>query len=147
MPDQTDLAYAAGIIDGEGSIVVGRHPSKSCRRGFSFDLSVQVLMTDWEVPSWLHLNFGGCFFEQPPRKGMKRRRLYGWRLYSINAQHFLELALPYLKIKRLQAELATEFQKLKAKRGEYHRYSPKPAALLEAEDILAEQVRELNQRS
>ena len=43
---KTDLAYTAGIMDGEGSIGIARHKSKSCKRGYTLELCVQITSSD-----------------------------------------------------------------------------------------------------
>lgn len=48
--DTTDLAYAAGIIDGEGCISLGRHA------GY-YQAHVTVEMSDRPVIEWLHATF------------------------------------------------------------------------------------------
>jgi len=41
---------------------------------------------------------------------MKHRKVYRLRLYSNDAKNFLEIVLPYLRVKTEQAKLAIEFQ-------------------------------------
>jgi len=41
---------------------------------------------------------------------MKHHKVYRLRLYSNDAKNFLEMVLPYLRVKTEQAKLAIEFQ-------------------------------------
>lgn len=144
MLTKTDLAYTAGIIDGEGSIRIQKHRRVDYYQGHHYCMVVAVCMCDMAVPTWLHLKFGGSLNSYKGRKqGYKRE--YHWTITTKNAKKFLELILPYLKQKQGQARVAIEFQEMKsAQRGQYHKYNHKPIALLEAEAILAKKVRKLN---
>ena len=55
MPLETDKAYAAGLIDGEGSISARRHTHVRN----SFSICVRVGMCDREPLDWLASIFGG----------------------------------------------------------------------------------------
>lgn len=142
---EDDLAYAAGIIDGEGYIQIQKHKRSDYSAGYHYYMAVAVSMVDALVPMWLQDTFGGtlhCY----ERKEPNAQPFYRWSTGTKNAQWFLELILPYLKTKRAQAEIAIEFQKMKTQNREvsYHRYNLKPTALLEAESILAEKCKGLN---
>ncbi len=112
MPDrayhETDLAYAAGIIDGEGSIMLRR--TRIAARGSVYPAwyaRVCVDMTDSHVPLWLHDTFGGVM-RAIPTKTANRERLV-WMLTRLEARNFLELIRPYLKQKGRQADLLAAF--------------------------------------
>ena len=53
------LAYAAGIVDGEGYIGIRKGKPTASRINFSYDLMVAIAMTDKEIIEWFHDNFGG----------------------------------------------------------------------------------------
>lgn len=93
-PTQTDLAYAAGLIDGEGSIM---------RHGTGIRLC--VAMCDKPVLRWLHEFMGGALYDKKVAPGRSPQL----RL-EISRQSDLHDALlammPYLRVKRRQAELA-----------------------------------------
>lgn len=139
-----DLAYAAGIIDGEGYIAITKFRDKTCRAGYHYALKVQVGMSNPTIPMWLHLNFGGSLNTfKPYKQGWKPRHI--WQTTTAQAGRFLELILPYLKEKIGQAQIAVEFQKAKSEQlNKYNQYTHKPVAVIEAEAILAKKVSELN---
>ncbi|MBI4672194.1 MAG: LAGLIDADG family homing endonuclease [Chloroflexi bacterium] len=94
MVTETELAYAAGIVDGEGSVSLirsrpTRFPSPQ----------VSVCSTDRELVEWFKARFGGTIVR-------KRKRLphhsdaYDWKLIDRNALRFLALVRPYLTIQR-----------------------------------------------
>ena len=142
MLSSEDLAYTAGIIDGEGYIGiirVNRYLSNYPR----YELRVNVTMCNPLIPKWLHTNFGGSYYEfQPP--SLKRKKLYEWRLATWRAGNFLKLILPHLRMKQEEAEIGIEFQS--HRKEKYVRCKPKPVAVREAEAILHKRLKELHER-
>lgn len=102
-----NLAYTAGIIDGEGSIGIAKHKSKSCKRGYVFELSVQVSSSDEWLCQWLKFGFGGSISHSVNKTG---NPMWHWIIAARKASDFLKLILPYLKLKQPQAEIAVRFQ-------------------------------------
>ena len=145
---EIDLAYAAGIIDGEGCIGIWRDATRTRRRGYCITLRVKVDMVDFVVPTWLKTKFGGSL-RLSHKKG-NRRDQYSWLLTARQARDFLGLVLPYLKTKRTHAEVAIEFQNLKVKlaggRDSLGRFALKSKALCEGEEILEKKMRDFNKR-
>ena len=92
--NKVDLAYAAGILDGEGSICLtknrsGRWPSPQ----------VAVASTDRELLDWLREQFSGSISIKKPRRSTHQVS-YDWKLTDQNALRFLQLVRPYLRIER-----------------------------------------------
>jgi len=98
-----EIAYIAGFFDGEGSIYI----SKSKKQYF---LTVSVVNANLYVLEFIRklLHIGKV--SRNPDKNMKHRKVYRLRLYSNDAKNFLEIVLPYLRVKTEQAKLAIEFQ-------------------------------------
>ena len=106
--ENTDLAYTAGIIDGEGSILVEKLLNKSRKENqVRHCLRVNVTNTDYNLIIWLKENFGGSIwsYDLP-----SYRKCYHWKLNGVKASAFLKSLLPYLKVKQQQAKLAVSFQ-------------------------------------
>jgi len=110
---QTDLAYIAGILDGEGSISITNRSTGIKLQGHS--LSVSVINTNEWICKWLHFNLGGYCRVRVNGLGWGKRDIWEWNVQARKALYFLELVLPYLRIKRPQAELAILFQGHKKK--------------------------------
>jgi hypothetical protein len=111
---KADLAYAAGIIDGEGCITITpQHYQK--RPNISFTLRVVMGNTNEGVCQWFKFVFGGHYNFLHKTKGGKP--FWQWGVSSQKAMEFLRLIIPYLKIKRSQAELAIKFQLAKKQQG------------------------------
>ena len=140
---KTDLAYIAGIVDGEGCITLARatrkHPTSLC--GYSIDTLVIVSNTNKWLLEYLKFAFGGSVRAQ--KLGENRKVCYHWRLSSRQAEAFLELILPYLHLKRPQAELALKFQHERARRGELGKHKK----LKTDEELAVEQANFLLMRS
>lgn len=115
--NESYLAYAAGIIDGEGSVGVSRKQGSVVadgRRGshkLSFHLLVQVSMKiPTKIPKWLYDNFGGYYGEYA-----QGERAWGsgivakWSLHGSSAQEFLSVIRPYLLDKAERADFALAF--------------------------------------
>ena len=143
---ESDLAYAAGIIDGEGSICVAYCKQSSMSSVKNYGVAVSVGMVDPEVPLWLKSIFGG---NVDTYKG--KRLVYRWKLHARKCADFLEMVSPYMKLKRARSEAAVQL----ARMARPHRGSPKGSrgnTSLSEDEIerkrpLAEFIRSENQRS
>jgi len=110
--DKSELAYTAGIIDGEGCINLSRSKSKKCKNGYTVQLLVAVGNTNEWLIQWLHFRYGGHMQYHKEMK-LRWKDKWIWQIKCRQASSFLELILPYLKIKRPQAELGIAFQQAK----------------------------------
>lgn len=104
-------SYTAGLVDGEGSIQINPSSSSSSKKKY-WCLSVQVSGCCFEVFEELQKawNLGGIT-HWTPSKGKAKQRSYNWRMYGKEAGVFLESILPYLRIKKINAEIAIDFLK------------------------------------
>ena len=101
---KTDLAYAAGIIDGEGWIGIGK---KGKARHDSYCRVTIGHTSEW-LTKWLQFTFGGTI-SISDRKPNKWKRQYFWNLNEHETLDFLKAIYPFLRIKRPQAEIAIQF--------------------------------------
>ena len=116
--DEKVLAYAAGLFDGEGSVIIAK--SKN-----TYWLQSRVTNTDLRLLDFMKKHFGGFVCRQGkagPNSGPRRtRECWYWAITSNNASAFLVMILPYLLAKGEQAEIAIEFQKrLSGTHGAHH---------------------------
>ena len=93
---EIDLAYLAGFVDGEGSITIFRSGGRDHLR---FD----VYNTNQDILLWIKGVFGGRVHKIRTRDGWKSE--YVWQIGHQQAANILVSCLPYLKVKRLQAEI------------------------------------------
>ena len=110
---ETDNAYAAGIVDGEGCIQI----STTTKRTW---LAIGVANSDPRVCVWLSERYGGKVHQQKPRtqNGKPTRIMYTWYVGSAAAGNFLKTIYPYLVIKKEQADIALAFLTTKGTGGQ-----------------------------
>lgn len=115
--DPIDLAYLAGFVDGEGTIGLYSNGWKKNRKNPSrgFRCVFQIVNTNKDIIEWIK-NFLGTSFitKRDPRDGkehlIKNRERYILTLSSVqNVGEICRVILPYLKIKKRQAELMVEY--------------------------------------
>lgn len=105
---EIELAYCAGIWDGEGCFCIGYSPVKLRRKSEYWFLVASICMTDPQPLRKLSKLFGGnlhCY----ARKGV-HKSVWEWKLWSRRAANFALALLPYLTVKKKQARLAIKFQ-------------------------------------
>jgi len=110
---KTDLAYMAGIFDGEGSIGAYK-PRCNLTKG-TYSLGVTIISTDEWLCHMFRMAFGGSI-NCRQRRG-KQLPVWEWKVQSHRAAEMLKILLPYLHLKRSQAELAIKFQSVKGNRS------------------------------
>ena len=124
-----DYAYLAGMIDGEGCIQVIRGTSRHHRTGAEHRLNVSLSGTAPTFPRWLQARWQGNVHRKP-RKTASGRSVWMWSVGSIQARDFLSSVLPFLTLKREEAQLALEFQATcKWRRGGFPRLTDEDMAL------------------
>lgn len=112
----TELAYIAGIIDGEGTISVGiRNPNPKMRElRPQLVLQVAVVMTDESIISWLKQVTGiGNLYKQI-KTNPKHKNIFHWRPSIKDSAKLLIQILPYLIVKKRQAELFIELVSIRS---------------------------------
>lgn len=98
--DRLAIAYCAGVIDSDGYIGVKRNPN-------SYAARAMVKQVEPAAIDLLHETFGGYRSTAPP-SAERGRPLLTWEVHSASAGRACEALLPYLRIKRAQAENAIE---------------------------------------
>ena len=112
MLSESDIAYIAGLFDGEGSIHIKRgienkkkHNNKPGRRvSNSMRISMEITMTDESVLRWLHEVLGVGTLNKKPRKGKRKDcttylMQYRWRCTFRDAYYVCRLLWPYAHTK------------------------------------------------
>lgn len=110
------LAYAAGVVDSDGSIGI-RLDTYAMRvrkldAGPVYKERVTVRQIEPEAVELFHHAFGGSRFMTAPRK-KDAQPLHSWQIVDRMAATFLGAIAPYLRIKRRQADLCVELRRLK----------------------------------
>lgn len=118
MNHREKLAYLAGIIDGEGSIILWKAKGDPKLRG-QFNLRINISSTDKILIDWIYENFGGRCYEcnAPSRKANPHwKKQYIWTVPRPNILQFLKKIHPFLIIKKERCEVAIKFRETFAKR-------------------------------
>jgi hypothetical protein len=144
------LAYMAGIVDGEGSISMGSY-SKSAIGTPQFTTYLSICSTDKPLTDWLSNTFGIKPILYTPKQLAKnsRRPVWRWQVSGDRLLHICELILPYLIIKKRQAEIMIEMRKTFTTR-EYAigQRGPKvPDEIMELRHKLVKELRSLHIRT
>jgi len=118
------LAYLAGIIDGEGAFIIGAYAKNPKTGTPHFHTTIQLSSTDECLIDWLVENFGGKKSKYTPKQTPKnsRRPVSRWTIFSDRVKHLCEVMMPYLVIKKEQAETMIEmrntFEKTRMRLGD-----------------------------
>ena len=108
---ESDLAYIAGLFDGEGSINITRRPErkkkhkgKGYRVSNSMRISMEISMTDQSVLIWVHEVLGVGTLTDKPRKGRRKDGTkylmqYRWRCTFRDAYYVCCLIWPFAHTK------------------------------------------------
>lgn len=107
MHTPTQLAYLAGIIDGEGTVHIGR---TGARPRCDYNVRIYVVSTDKILIDWLIGNFGGLSYTRLPKPGSTWKTKYEWVIDRKLLDELGVQLLPYLIIKKPQMELALRFR-------------------------------------
>lgn len=143
MVNRDDLIYTAGIMDGEGCIFIARHSDTESATGWYYELRIQVGMTDIIIPQWLKQTFGG-YIHSRNDGNPRHKTMWIWAISCQKARNLLEAILPYMKVKRHQAQLGIEFQQMKANKR-FHNTLKKPQWMWDKELAIMANISDINQ--
>lgn len=100
---QTEIAYLAGIIDGEGCFCL--HDQGSHK----FSCQLQIGNTDLRLLQWIRTTFGGSVnYER--RHNPKHKVVWRWLAHQAEIDHILPAIMPFLIVKKNQAELMLAYR-------------------------------------
>lgn len=114
----TEVAYIAGLMDGEGCFVIFKQKNSLAPNGFAYGIRVEFTMCDRDP-----IELIGRLFDRPvkSRKLKSGRTAYKVVLHATAAAVFTKRILPHLRGKREQAKLLlTIFDKHLPGRGKMH---------------------------
>lgn len=140
-----DAIYIAGLFDGEGCITLSKASRlREKRKTPTYVLRARIRMTDGALVKWLHAVIGGRYYAQrkPSQNPERRKPYYEWGVAGKNAVKFLQQVFPYLRVKRLQAEVAFRYGQTRMK-GYHKKLS---FEVINAREGLRDIMLELNKR-
>lgn len=105
---ETEKAYLAGIIDGEGHIALHHHSKKGKPGNYYYVIHVAVVNTSTTLKKWFerHMSKNATFFISHRENRPQWRDCWHWTMNGAQqCMVFLREISPYLIIKKKQAEL------------------------------------------
>jgi len=123
-------AYIAGVFDSDGAFTISHHKRAASRKGYEYRVLLQITWRDIpetvNVLDNLKLMYGGSVTSGTENRGHSRHtRFVKFRIYSKQASRLIEDILPYLRIKRRQAELCLQAARI-ISRHHRGRWNPRP---------------------
>lgn len=109
-----DIAYLAGLLDGEGHIGILRRKAYGPYANPRYSLRVEIGICSEETISWVSDRFNSNTYKKKPYRTARsyvRKVCFVASWSSNEALKILELTLPLLKAKRREALIAIAFQK------------------------------------
>jgi hypothetical protein len=113
--NNTELAYLAGIIDGEGCFYIGKP-------GGHYTLRLFVMSTSKCLIDYLYKTYGGFQYSRKKENSSWKIR-HEWFVDTLILEDLLPLLREYLIIKKEHLEVAIEFRKTYPKFGKRPRVS------------------------
>jgi hypothetical protein len=106
-----DLAYIAGIVDGEGCIIIEKRTTTllNGEKNPLYKACVKVGNNDEKLIDWLIKKVGGGYKSVDIREGKNNN--YKWQLSQTMTLKLLILLKPYLVIKKEQVDVICDFRK------------------------------------
>lgn len=104
---EVQIAYLAGIIDGEGCVYIGNHSFNKKTGDKYFQTIIKVSTVDAVLSDWLFKTFGGLKGIYTPRQTPKnsKSKIFYWQCSGELLTHLCELMLPFLIIKKCEVEI------------------------------------------
>ena len=122
MATDSELAYIAGILDGEGYIGIKKSPPPKDGVSPRYSARIQVRMVDEDAVAFIAHTLGGNYYRENPHAD-RGRPLFCFQASDRKAENILRAVLPWLRVKRHNALVVLEFRDLKAN-GHKHRTKP-----------------------
>lgn len=118
---KTDIAYCAGLIDGEGCIRIKKQKAYRCqgRATPGYHARIQVRMVEEAAIKFLTDTLGGTYYRES-KHAAQGRPLFCWSVSDKKAETIIRTLLPFLKVKVPQANNALALRELQAD-GAKHR--------------------------
>jgi len=136
-----EAAYVAAFIDGEGTISIRKYKRKSIAGGMRYNSVVEMSNTHVGVMQYLRGLIGPARYYIYKKQRDNQKTCYRFIIPSNVQRWLLETIIPYLVIKKRQAEIAIEFLSLLGKK-EYGKEDEN----LEKREKFYQEIHDLNHR-
>lgn len=116
-----DWARLAAYVDGEGTIMIAKTEIKTGRKKPQYILTLIVANTDPRLIAWLQGIFGGYNAYSHSSSSrfstehgvIKRKICFSWRQHEERAAEIIRHIVPYLIMKREQADVALAYREIR----------------------------------
>lgn len=106
------IAYLAGLIDGEGCLYIGNVKQGKYGSGYQWHSLLRITSCDEELIIWLENTFGGSKdsrYRWTSKKAFTRP-VYNWQCAGEMLDYILPLVRPYLIIKAKQCDIMIQYR-------------------------------------
>ena len=106
------LAYIAGFLDGEGCLMVGKYP-KGDSKNLAYRGFMNIANTYVPILEWIQNAVGGKIIRTGKGKSVVKSNMdcYSLTFAAGEMRYWLPKLLPFLKVKKEQAEVLLDFLK------------------------------------
>jgi len=113
---ETEKAYIAGLLDGEGCVGIDKSKSKSKKHEFNFRIRAIITNSYFPTMCWLKEKTG-IGYAYKYHKGYKNNwnAIHRWQIVGDQARDFLRIIYPYAQIKKELIVLVLQLPKSKHK--------------------------------
>ncbi|MCK4307123.1 hypothetical protein KAW50_02725 [candidate division WOR-3 bacterium] len=113
-PNQKEIIYLAGLLDGEGCFTIDRYKNPKLR----YNPKIVLQWTENKLSGLLREKFGGDLHKVAPRKDFPNRKpQYRWQIQNNTLRRLLPSLIPFLKVKHRQARILDSFFREKKSDG------------------------------
>jgi len=105
------IIYLAGIVDGEGALVISKHTSNH-KRGYNYQVRLEVSNTEKRLPDWIFEHFDGRVSAYTPKQTPKnsRKPVFRWTCEGERLTHICELIYPFSVFKKEEIDIVLEMR-------------------------------------
>jgi len=125
---EVDLAYIAGLIDGEAYIGIKKstYHSRVLKDGINpeYHERIQIRMTNEKAIKFIQELLGGNYYKEKCASLKSGKFLYCYQASDRKAANILKKLLPFLKVKRKETELVLKLRESKEDHRSFRRGSP-----------------------
>ena len=106
------IAYLAGLIDGEGCLYIGNVKQGKYGNGLQWHSMLKITSCDEELIIWLENTFGGSKDSRYRWTSKQKftRPVYNWQATGPMLDYILPIVKPYLIIKKKQCDVMLRYR-------------------------------------
>jgi hypothetical protein len=104
-----DASYLAGFLDGEGHIGINKTHSNTSRRKVNHTIRIKITNTFPGIMDWISCTVGHGSVSKQKIYVSGHKQSWEWCISGFRAIDLLRQLHPYLKVKKLQAEVAFQY--------------------------------------